>query len=138
MKIVRFGQDNNKAKASKMRAITVAVVSGILLLGSWENVANARVSGYGAQHVVPRHLAPRFNRAFRWPLYGGFLAVPAYPADGYFGNSPYAPFAPDSSAATDPGEGVGAQRCQNPTHRTVTVPSDGGGTKQVTVTYCHP
>jgi hypothetical protein len=121
-----------------MRAILVAVLSGILLLASWENVANARVSSYGARIVVQRHFAPRYNRAFRWPLYGGFVAVPAYPADGFYGYPPYAPFAPDSSAADSPGDPAPAKGCQNPTHRTVTVPSDGGSTKQVTITYCHP
>jgi len=121
-----------------MRAIAVAVVSAILLLASLENVANAR--GSGARYVAPSHVGSRYNRVFRrGPLYGGFIAVPVYPYDGFFGYPPYAPFAPDSSgaAADYPGDTAPVQRCQNPTQRTVTVPSEGGGTKQITVTYCH-
>jgi hypothetical protein len=122
-----------------MRAITVAVVSGILLLASHDNVANARVSGVGAHNVAPSHVGPHYNRAFRrGPLWGGFIAVPAYPADGLFDYPPYAPFTPDGSAADYPGQAAPAQSCQNPTRRTVSVPSEGGGTKEITVTYCHP
>ena len=124
-----------------MRAIMVAVVSGILLLASWENVANARVSGVAVRSVASSHVGPHYNRAFRrGPLYGGFIAVPAYPAYNFFDYPPYAPFVPSSSStATDyPGEAAPIQRCQNPTHKTVTVPSEGGGTRQITVTYCHP
>jgi hypothetical protein len=118
-----------------MRAIMVAVLSGILLLASWENVASAHVSGAGARTVAPSHVAPRYNRAFRRsPLYGGFIAVPAYPTDG----SPYAPFAPDSSAADYQGGPASAKRCDNPTRKTVTVPAEAGGTKDITITYCHP
>jgi len=122
-----------------MRAIMVAVVSGILLL-AWENVTNARPSGAAARSVAPSHLGQRYNRILhRRPLYGGFIAVPAYPSDGFFGYPPYPPFAPDGSAAAGyPGEAASARGCPNPTHRTVTVPSEGGGTKEVTVTYCHP
>jgi hypothetical protein len=122
-----------------MRAIMVAVVSGILLLASWENVASARGTGYGARNVAPSHVGPRYNRVFRrGPLYGGFIAVPAYPSDGLFGYPPNAPFAPDGPAAADyPGEATPAQGCQNPTHRTVTVPAEAGGTKEITITYCH-
>jgi hypothetical protein len=120
-----------------MRAIIVAVLSGILLLASWENVASARVSGAGARTVAPSHVAPRYNRAFRRsPLYGGFIAVPAYPTDGPLGYSP--PFAPDSSAADYQGGPASAKRCDNPTHKTVTVPAEAGGTKDITITYCHP
>jgi hypothetical protein len=122
-----------------MRAIIVAVVSGILLLASWENVANARASGVGARNVAPSHPGPRFNRTFRrGPLYGGFIAIPAYPSDGLPGYPPYAPFPPDSSAADYQGGPASAKRCDNPTHKTVTVPAEAGGTKDVTVTYCHP
>ena len=124
-----------------MRAIVVAVVSGILLLASWENVANARASGYGARNMVaPSRFGPGYNWTFRrWPLYGGFVAVPAFPSDGFFGYPPYAPFPPDGSAAAadHPGDGASAQGCQNPTHRTVTVRAEAGGTKEVTITYCH-
>jgi len=130
-----------------MRAVIVAVVSGILLLGSWENVASARGSGVGARSAAPGHVGPRSNRAFRYnrvfrrgPLYGGFIAVPAYGPDDFLGYPPYPPFAPDGSAAATgySGEAAPARGCPNPTHRTVTVPSEAGGTKQVTVTYCHP
>jgi len=121
-----------------MRAVIVAVLSGILLLASWENVANARVSAGGVHTVAPGHPGLRFNRTFRrWPLYGGYLAVPAYPADGFLGYPPYPPFPPNGSATDYPGDAP-AQRCENPTQRTVTVRAEAGGTKDVTVTYCHP
>jgi hypothetical protein len=122
-----------------MRAIVVAVVSGIMLLASWENVANARASGVGARPAASSHLAPRNSRIFRrGPLSGGFVAVPAYAPEGFFDYPPYAPFPPDSSATANyPGEGAPTQRCQNPTHRTVTVPSEAGGTKEITITHCH-
>jgi hypothetical protein len=122
-----------------MRAIMVTVVSGILLLSSWENVANARVSAVGARFVAPSRLGPHYNRAFRrWPLYGGFIAVPAYSSDDFFASPPYGAFAPDSSAVDYPGRPAPTQRCENPTHKTVTVPAEAGGTKEITVTYCHP
>lgn len=119
-----------------MRAITVAVLSGILLLASWENVANARASGAGTRSAAPSHFSPHYRAFRRGPLYGGFIAVPAYPADGFLGYSPYPSLPPDSSAA-----GVLApvqQRCESPTHKTVTVPAEAGGTKEITITYCHP
>jgi hypothetical protein len=124
-----------------MRAIVVAVVSGIMLLASWENVANARASGVGARPVTSSHPAPHNRIIFRrGPLWGGFIAVPAYAPEGFFDYPPYAPFPPDSAAtANNPGGGAPTQRCLNPTHRTVTVPSEGGGgSKQITVTDCHP
>jgi hypothetical protein len=124
-----------------MRAIVVAVIAGIMLLASWENVANARVSGVGARSAASSHVAPRNNHVFRRaPLWGGYIALPAYAPEGFFDYPPYAPFPPDSPATANyQGDGAPTQRCQNPTHRTVTVPSEsGGGTKQVTVTYCHP
>jgi hypothetical protein len=140
MKMLGLCRQNNK-RASMMRAITVAVVSGIMLLASWENVANARVSGYVPRNVAPGHIGPHHNHVFRrGPLWGGFVTVPVYPSYDSFGYPPDAPFAPDGSAAvTDyPGDRAAVQRCQNPTQRTVTVPSEAGGTKQITVTYCHP
>jgi hypothetical protein len=125
-----------------MRAISVAVVSGILLLASWENVASARVSGVASRPVAPGHVGPRYNRTFRgWPLYGGFIGAPAFAPDGFFDYPSYPPFAPDGSAAATGYSGEVAapvQQCQNPTHRTVTVRSEAGGTKDVTITYCHP
>jgi hypothetical protein len=123
-----------------MRAVMVAVVSGIMLLASWENVANARASGSGARTAAPSHPGTRYNRIIRrGPLYGGFIAVPAYGPDSLFNYPPYAPFAPNGSAgaADYSGEPASAQRCQNPTHRTVTVQAEAGGTKEVTITYCH-
>jgi len=123
-----------------MRAIVVGVVAGIMLLASWENVANARGSGVGTRPAVSSHLVPRNNHIFRrGPAWGGFIAVPAYAPEGFFDYPPYAPFPPQSSTTADyPGDAASTQRCQNPTHRTVTVPSEAGGTKQVTVTYCRP
>jgi hypothetical protein len=123
-----------------MRAVIVAVVSGILLLASWENVASARVSGVTARPVAPSHVGPHYNRTFRrWPLNGGFI-VPAYAPDGFFDYPSYPPFPPDGSAGATgySGEIAPVRQCQNPTHRTVTVRAEAGGTKDITVTYCHP
>jgi hypothetical protein len=118
-----------------MRAIMVAVVSGILLLASWQNVANARISGAGVRPAAPSHVGPRYYRTFRrGPLWGSFIAVPAFPPVDY---PPYPPLMPDGSNAGYPGEAASGRDCQNPTRRTVSVPAEAGGTKEITITYCH-
>jgi hypothetical protein len=120
-----------------MRAIIVAAVSGILLLASGANVANARGNGYVARPSAPRHLATHHNRALRrLPLHGSFIAVPAYPLDGVPSYPPYAPFAPDNSAGY-PTQAAPVGRCLQTTHKIVTVPAESGGTREVTVTYCY-
>ena len=124
-----------------MRAIVTAVALGILLLASSETAANARGSGYGAgpSHFVPSHrLSSPVYRTFRRPpSYGGFVGVPFYGPDDFFDYPPYAPYAPDTSSSYS-GTTPSARGCPQPTHKTVTVPAEAGGTQQVTVTYCHP
>jgi hypothetical protein len=118
-----------------MRATIVAVVLGILLLVPSETVANARGVGYSAR---PWRAAPSFglrpnSRGFRRaPLYGGALAFPYYDDFDY---PPYAPYPPETPLR-DPGNAPGSY-CRQPTQKTVTVPAEAGGTRQVTITYCH-
>jgi hypothetical protein len=69
-------------------------------------------------------------------LYGGFVGAPFFGADDFFDYPPYAPYAPDISSSSL-GEATSTSRCLQPTHKTVTVPAEAGGTQQVTVTYCH-
>jgi hypothetical protein len=134
-----------------MRATVAAVVLTILMLTSSGTAANARGSGYGgvSPHFAPTYRALPFYRyralpyrygAFpRQPLYGGFIGAPYYGSgsDDFFDYPPYAPYAPDTSSST-PGAAPSTNRCPQPTHKTVTVPAEAGGTQQITVTYCHP
>lgn len=122
-----------------MRATVTALVLGILVLASSDTAANARGSGYGAgsPHFAPSYRSPPFHRAFpARPLHGGFIGVPFYGPDDFFDYPPYAPYAPDPSAGY-PSGAPSAQGCLQPTHKTVTVPAEAGGTQQVTITYCH-
>ena len=124
-----------------MRATVAAIIVGILLIASSDTVANARVSGYGtgASHFVPRYNSRPFNRTFRQrPPNGGFIGVPLYGPDDFFDDPPYLPYTPDTSAGyPSVAPAPRTQRCLQPTHKTVTVPAEAGGTQQVTVTYCH-
>jgi hypothetical protein len=122
-----------------MRATVAGVVLGILLLASSDTAANARGSGYvaGSPHFAPSYRSPPFSRAFRRrPLDGGFIGAPYYGAEDFFDYPPYAPYAPDTSPGYSSGA-PSAQGCLQPTHKTVTVPAEAGGTQQVTITYCH-
>ena len=121
-----------------MRATVAALVLGIFLLACSDTTANARGSGYVAAspHFAPRYRSlPFYNGLRRRPLYGGY-GVPFYWPDDFLEYPPYAPYAPDSTSSY-PGEAPSANRCLQPTHKTVTVPAEAGGTQQVTVTYCH-
>jgi hypothetical protein len=103
-----------------MRAALVVVVAGIMLLAPFEMVANARGYGYVARswHFAPRYRVPRPNRAFRRRLpSSGLVVVPSYAPDSFVGYPPEAPPAPS---------------CRE----IVTVPSEDGGTRQITVTRC--
>ena len=119
-----------------MRTTIVAVVLGILLLVASETAANARGAAHGARplHATPNLRLPPNYRVFRrTPLYGGFFAFPPY--DDYLDYPPYAPYTPENSVDS-PGSAPG-QYCRQPTQKTVTVPAEAGGTRQITVTYCH-
>jgi len=118
-----------------VRAIILAVTLGVLFSAAWADVAIARGYGNGARspYFAPGYRLPHYNRALRRaPLYGGFIAVP-YAPDNSFGYPPYAP----ESFTDEPSQSRPGERCKNPTQKTVTVPSDSGGTRQVTITYCH-
>jgi hypothetical protein len=122
-----------------MRATVAAVAFGVLLLASSDTAANARGSAYGAgsPHFVPSYRPRPFYRTFRRPpSYGSFIGAPFYGPDDSFDYPPYAPYAPDTSSS-NPGGQPSTNRCLQPTQKTVTVPAEAGGTKQVTVTYCH-
>jgi hypothetical protein len=122
-----------------MRATVAAVALGVLLLASSDTAANARGSAYGAStpHFAPTYRPRPFYRTFHGrPLYGGFIGVPFYGPDTFFDYPPYAPYSPDTSSSS-PGAPPSTNRCLQPTQKTVTVPAEAGGTKQVTVTYCH-
>jgi hypothetical protein len=118
-----------------MRATVAAVVLGILLLVPSQTAANARGSGFGARpwHAAPFHLPPHYRVFRRAPLYGGFLAFPAY--DDFLDYPPYPPYSPENSF-DNPGTAPG-RHCRQATQKTVTVPAEAGGIRQVTVTYCH-
>ena len=123
-----------------MRAIVAAVVSGILLLASSDTAVDARGSSFGAgsPHFAPSYRSQPSYRTFRGrPLHGGFIGVPFYGPNDFFGYPPSLPYAPDTSAGY-PSKGPSTQRCLQPTYKTITVPAEAGGTQQVTITYCHP
>jgi hypothetical protein len=123
-----------------MRATAAAVALGILLVASSDTAATARGSSNGATppHFAPSHRSPPVYRALRrQPLYGGVIGAPFFGPDDYFDYPPYAPYAPDTSSGS-PGVAPAVRGCPQPTHKTVTVPAEAGGSQQVTVTYCHP
>jgi hypothetical protein len=120
-------------------AILVVSTLAIPLLAPLELGADAHGSGFGAHsshftgihssHFPGHFRSARHNEAFgQWPLFGGLVAVPPDASDNIV---PYATpetvvFVPESQRALS---------CHH-SQQTLTVPSEDGGTRQITITRC--
>jgi hypothetical protein len=113
---------NHNTKRRKMRVTaTVAIVLAIVLLAPFERAANARGYGFGARSwYFALHHPYRTGTFRRVTPYSssGFIVIPPY--DGFIGY-------PETSSVPS---------CHL-TQETVTVPSEEGGTRQITVTRCY-
>jgi len=126
----------------KMKYVGIVAVSAVaaMVCAPFDNFANARGSGSGmhgpglhAFHFGKnfRHAQNRRNFNNQWPWYGGYgyYAVPPYDSDGA------------GSGSAQPSNVVYV--LASPTVRScryikemVTVPSESGGTREITVTRC--
>jgi hypothetical protein len=119
--------------------ITVSAIAALCAL--WEIPAHARGSGVGLHRAFPFFHAFHFGKHFRnarfnrnlndFPSYGGLYALPPYDYNyGY-----------NSDSGAQPAnfvyvvESPRVRSCQY-IRETVTVPSESGGTRDITVTRC--
>jgi hypothetical protein len=118
-----------------MKMIHAAVVgvsaSAMLLLAPLEAVAGPHGGGFGAHsfHFTSHFRSARHHGAFgRWPLFGGLVAVPPYASDNIvtYVTPETVVFVPE------PPRALSCHRSQ----QTVTVPSEAGGTREITITRC--
>jgi len=125
-----------------MRAAITAIVAGLVFAVPVNDAARARGAGFGGGGA---HFSHGFSFAhqrggfgrFRqpywwsrygwWPGYGGYIDVPPYEAAGYG-------YAPPAFVYVTPNAEV-APSCVR-SQETVTVASESGGTRQVSVTRC--
>jgi hypothetical protein len=109
----------------------------MLLLAPLGLAANARSGGFGAHtfhfaglHRSASHLhSARSRGAFgQWPFFGGIVAVPPYASDNIltYAMPERVVFVPEPPRALS---------CHH-SQETVTVPSEEGGTRQITITRC--
>jgi hypothetical protein len=107
-----------------------------LIFAPLKIAASPHGSGFGMHSLhFPNHFRPAIrNRAFnQFPFYGGLYALPTY---GYGNMGSYAV---DNSASppaiiyvAEPPQALGCTKSQ----QTKTVPAEGGGTRDITITRC--
>jgi hypothetical protein len=102
-------------------AVVASVLAMMLLVPP--DTAMARASGAHGFHFPNPHALARHLARHRFPLYGGYLILPPYePAVTY--------------ALPQPIEFVREQHNCRYDRQVVTVASEAGGTRQITVTRC--
>jgi hypothetical protein len=122
----------------KMKYGIIFAVSALaaLIFTPLKIAASPHGSGFGMHSLhFPNHFRPAIrNRAFnQFPFYGGLYALPTY---GYGNMGSYAV---DNSASppaiiyvAEPPQALGCTKSQ----QTKTVPAEGGGTRDITITRC--
>jgi hypothetical protein len=111
-------------------AAVVASSVGMLLLAPWYTGASAHGthSFHFSDHFRATYHNGRYGAYGAWPFYGGgIVAVPPYGSEGM---ANYAP--PTVVYVPLPPQALTCHRSQ----QTVTVPSEEGGTRKITVTRC--
>ena len=111
-------------------AVVVSSALAMLLIAPIEVMA-ASAHGFGAHssHVAPHFRPARHRGAIGpWPFYGGYVAVAPYSLYNSTSYAPpervvYVPLLPQ------------ALSCHH-SKETVTVPAEGGGTREITITRC--
>jgi hypothetical protein len=99
----------------------MAVVASVLaMLLAPSDTANARAGGMHARHFSGHHHSAHHRARHRLPLYGGYLFLPPY--EPYVAPQPIV-------LVSEP------HRCRYD-RQVVTVASEQGGTRQITVTRC--
>jgi hypothetical protein len=122
---------------AKSYSTSVPVALGLLMLlvAPFEVAAKpgvggsgAHKGGFGSHHQGSFH-SHRRGSYRNWPLYGGYLSTaPYYYGHDYVGEGPLTTFI----TPPEPPRSLDCKRSQT----TVTVPSEDGGTRQITVTRC--
>jgi len=115
----------------------------MLFLTELDVVANARGGGFAAHSFhstshfrLARHHARHRGAFGYWPLYGGLWSVPPYddafynPYDYTFGN--HVTYVIPGSLVPEPPRALSCKSSQ----QTVTVPSEEGGTREITIKRC--
>jgi hypothetical protein len=111
-------------------AVVVTSTLAMLFVAPLEVVA-ASAHGFGAHssHGAPHFRPVRHRGTYRhWPYYGGYVAVAPYVSDNTITYAPpervvYVPLRPQ------------ALSCHH-SKETITVPAEGGGTREITITRC--
>jgi hypothetical protein len=103
-------------------AAVVASFLAMMLLAP-PQAANARAGGARGFHFAAHHHSARHLARHRFPLYSGYLLLPPYDASTTY--APPQPFV----FVSEP------RRCRYD-RQVVTVASEQGGTRQITVTRC--
>ena len=103
----------------------VAVVASILavMLLAPSDAASARGSGAHSFHFSAHHRSARLLARHRFPHYGGYVALPSYEPNVIY-------------ALPQPIVFVSESRSCRYERQVVTVTSEQGGTRQITITRC--
>ncbi|MBI2716654.1 MAG: hypothetical protein HYX37_19740 [Rhizobiales bacterium] len=109
----------------KMMHGATAVVASVLamMLLAPSDVAQARASGARGLHFPAHHHSARHLARHRFPHYGGYVILPPY--------DPYVTY-----ALPQPIGFVSESRSCRYDRQVVTVASEQGGTRQITITRC--
>ena len=112
-------------------ALVAALALAVALLAPLAVMANAHGLGFGAHSI---HSTGHFGSAYRhgrygqWPLYGGIVAVPSDTSDNMMTDA-----TPETVVfVSEPSRTLSCHHSQ----QIVTVPSEQGGTRQITITRC--
>ena len=104
-------------------AVTVAASILAMLLLAPPDTASARAGGARSLHFPAHHHSARHWTRHRFPRYGGYVVLPPYDPDATY-------------ALPQPIVFVSEQRSCRYDRQVVTVASEQGGTRQITITRC--
>ena len=116
-------------------ALVVAPALAVVLVAPLAVMANAHGLGFGAHSIHSRgHFTGHFGSAYRhgqygqWPLYGGVVTAAPETSDNMITDA-----TPETVVFVP--EPTRTLSCQH-SREIVTVPSEQGGTRQITITRC--
>jgi hypothetical protein len=116
-------------------AVVLASALGGLLLAPLAVMANAHGLGFGAHPIHFRgHFGPAHRNAAygQWPGYGGVVAVAPDASDNTSDNTIVYATPEEVAFVPEPSRMLSCHHSQ----QIVTVPSEQGGTRQITITRC--